>query len=1439
MCARQKMLYILAMSFAIVLRAGAVAETESQNNKSSSEDSAKVVPINTVPIPIKTLPEEDTIDTYKGGKGGFDAEVQDLWISPSDVVAGDKGDVYAKIKNLSDYNSGYQGRATFDIRIIVWPPVGSGYYVYWDNYELTYHQTLYFYWPNYSFDSEGQYTVKAEVYDINGRQNNWNTSHRFDYRREYFDIPPAGTSSPDPDIRDISYDHSINLDEWAEIEVKVKNKGDDSDEGGITISFPSFTSSSDDKYTKKVSSSSDITYVERPHGKTIHDRNGNSMSADYLLVEGYDTDWKSNETNKLVIKVKPQEAGDFIFQVRSAMHQKGGAPDDWVNDPSSGSKDQQGWSVKKKTITVNSQPPSPDLFNVDISSNEIMLGDEVTIKIEGRNNGGDADEGDLTIEFPDLPDKDANSDHVRIINEDTDHSKLVWPSDPIYGYYNGTPISGGADYTEAVAYNTPWSSTEGNEYLEVGVKPTEVGQFRIFTKMTIGSGNQWYGDPSSGIKDQHYEYVDQYIVNVTLPSYYKISGYVKTPVGMPVEGVTMTLTGHSPTTTNPDGYYEFTDLEGGYNYTVTPSKPNWVFDPQDIDYASLNSDQTNENYTATPTDHPYIAEVQLNRKPAVIPLTPSSTDPFLFEEEELWLSDRGHLNIWTKIINPTSEQSWIKVDEENGLEQREVISYREKLNANDEDFYVNDIYLPATYIGNHEETIYLYQCSGGWPLPCDRVDSVIIQYEVEGNYELTCEPPLLVEDHLGKECVPQWYTQTEGILSIINTIVDALGTAIDPGISGIISLSFDIYRFVDYTERQSIVHSGKIRSFESHINGANRELKCEWDAYSNFQFFPHNFGFDRAIVTATLPPEIDLEDVELLDTLSLKGERNDTVSIVWFLNAPAGRIQVHNRETWAWLPHSVGFRFNENGLPEKYKVIWTLNLDIGPFLGHELKINPLDEASFLYTYNKWRVSPNEVTWYLISLSKKTQPIEKGIESKGTSPYVVEKDENYGFTFRNGTVLSIPSHTFSQNIETTWYTEAIGPSFPDTLTPISEACYLEFAVDSSNTPMTFTTPCSLQNTAIFHWNSADSGWKYIPTGVDSIKEVLVAKVKHSGYYRAFQSSSAPGISQIQLLTPLRHVHTENHFPLFSWEDPDSTNKWEYRLQISSKDNFSSQIYDVLLPSCEFEPQEALSDTTYYWRIRRIASGAEMPWAEPWMFTIIEDSTSPSIAFIHPQDGDTASPLPEIKINVADSGTGINFSQTILVSDADTLYCWQLSYDKTKEEIQYTPEDSLPMGNHKVVITVIDNVGNTASDSIRFTVGSAGIETVEKIPRVFALYQNFPNPFSYSTTIKYAVPERTHVSLKIYDAAGRLASTIVNREVNPGRYEIKWLGKDDRGKRLASGAYFLRFHAGNFKQTMKMIITPPTYRGGPIIETIETLVDTTKDSLNVHQKKKESE
>ena len=87
----------------------------------------------------------------------------------------------------------------------------------------------------------------------------------------------------------------------------------------------------------------------------------------------------------------------------------------------------------------------------------------------------------------------------------------------------------------------------------------------------------------------------------------------------------------------------------------------------------------------------------------------------------------------------------------------------------------------------------------------------------------------------------------------------------------------------------------------------------------------------------------------------------------------------------------------------------------------------------------------------------------------------------------------------------------------------------------------------------------------------------------------------------------------------------------------------------------------------------------------------------------------------------------------------------------------------------------------------------------VPTTFALSQNYPNPFNPSTTISYALPMASNVSLKIFNTLGQLIVTLVDGMKEAGTYQVQWHAAD-----APSGIYFYRLQAGDFVETNRMIL-----------------------------------
>ncbi|HNX51536.1 MAG TPA: FlgD immunoglobulin-like domain containing protein, partial [Thermoanaerobaculaceae bacterium] len=86
---------------------------------------------------------------------------------------------------------------------------------------------------------------------------------------------------------------------------------------------------------------------------------------------------------------------------------------------------------------------------------------------------------------------------------------------------------------------------------------------------------------------------------------------------------------------------------------------------------------------------------------------------------------------------------------------------------------------------------------------------------------------------------------------------------------------------------------------------------------------------------------------------------------------------------------------------------------------------------------------------------------------------------------------------------------------------------------------------------------------------------------------------------------------------------------------------------------------------------------------------------------------------------------------------------------------------------------------------------------------------PNPTRGPAVLTYALPGtgESRVALEMYDLGGRLVRTLVRASQSAGEYRVAWDGRDDHGRRLASGVYFVRLSLGARQQQVKRLVILP--------------------------------
>jgi hypothetical protein len=120
-----------------------------------------------------------------------------------------------------------------------------------------------------------------------------------------------------------------------------------------------------------------------------------------------------------------------------------------------------------------------------------------------------------------------------------------------------------------------------------------------------------------------------------------------------------------------------------------------------------------------------------------------------------------------------------------------------------------------------------------------------------------------------------------------------------------------------------------------------------------------------------------------------------------------------------------------------------------------------------------------------------------------------------------------------------------------------------------------------------------------------------------------------------------------------------------------------------------------------------------------------------------------------------------------------------------------------------VSAVDVHGNESDLALLRPDDVSGGET-PRVPEASYLAQNYPNPFNPMTRLEYGLAAPARVSLRIYDASGRLVRALVEADRAAGRHAELWDGRDASGRAVASGIYFYRIEAGAFSETRKSVL-----------------------------------
>lgn len=276
-------------------------------------------------------------------------------------------------------------------------------------------------------------------------------------------------------------------------------------------------------------------------------------------------------------------------------------------------------------------------------------------------------------------------------------------------------------------------------------------------------------------------------------------------------------------------------------------------------------------------------------------------------------------------------------------------------------------------------------------------------------------------------------------------------------------------------------------------------------------------------------------------------------------------------------------------------------------------------------------------------------------------------------------------------------------------------------------------------------------------------------------------------------------------MLDWSDvfPPISN---YRVQIATDQNFTSIVLNTPgINVSQFSiPANALTfNTLYYWRVRATNQvGESVSWSSVRNFRTT--TAMPQVpGLISPANNSSTNTTPQLRWDTI----AVASSYRCQVSTTNNFT--NIVFDSSNISNRYV---NIPAGRLLSNTTYYwrINAGNSCNTSAYSVVWSfiTGLTAItlngSEIPVVYALHNNYPNPFNPVTSIKFDLPKISIVKITVFNSIGEQAALLANNtELTAGSYTVTW---DASG--FPSGVYFYRIEAlsaeNSFVQTRKMVL-----------------------------------
>jgi len=190
--------------------------------------------------------------------------------------------------------------------------------------------------------------------------------------------------------------------------------------------------------------------------------------------------------------------------------------------------------------------------------------------------------------------------------------------------------------------------------------------------------------------------------------------------------------------------------------------------------------------------------------------------------------------------------------------------------------------------------------------------------------------------------------------------------------------------------------------------------------------------------------------------------------------------------------------------------------------------------------------------------------------------------------------------------------------------------------------------------------------------------------------------------------------------------------------------------------------------------------------------VEESGNFIIAWIDDRTGNTNPSIYAQRYDKNGSAIGTNFK---INSIPDTVYDKQCDIKLQNSKI-YTTWLTYSKKNNDIWANILDWTNPIQISDINNPSYPNSLRC--------GLAQNYPNPFTTATTIKYSLPKDDQVSLSVYTLTGRNIKQLVAGKKGAGNYSAVWDGRNEAGQAVPAGVYVYKLVSGKYQETRRMVV-----------------------------------